>query len=376
MSVTIEPAKGSFAVGYESLLDRVGPEGFLFCWLRQPRTCNAHVAGAFFWSPSVCAASSSNQGISSMANEKTLNKPWLVAVWPGMGHVASSAGYYLMAKLGMHLLAELPTQGLFDIDAVAVKEGVYQKPGLPRNRLFVWEDPQKQHDIVVFIGEAQPPVGKYAFCLKLIEQAQQLGVERVFTFAAMATAMHPEHESRVFVAATDEACLKELKTLPVEVLESGQIGGLNGVLIGAAAENGLPGYTLLGEMPHIFAQLPFPKAALAILKVFTNLAGVTIDTTELEEQSQLMENKLGDLLAKIEASMSAQPQTEEETYGTSLEQEPEERISLKDQQHLERLFQEARQDRSRAYELKRELDRLGVFRDYEDRFLDLFKTTG
>lgn len=308
-----------------------------------------------------------------MSDERKLNKPWLVAVWPGMGQVASSAGYYLMAKLGMRLLAELSPQGLFDIDAVAVKDGVYQRAGLPRNRLFVWEDPRKHHDIVVFIGEAQPPVGKYAFCLKLIEQAQQLGVERVFTFAAMATSMHPEHESRVFAAATDEPCLDELKAFPVEVLESGQIGGLNGVLIAAAVESGLRGYTLLGEMPHIFAQLPFPKAALAILEVFTKFAGVDIDLAELEEQARLMERKLGELLAKVEASLTGQPQAEEEPYGTQIEEEPEERISPKDRQHLERLFEEARHDRSRAYELKRELDRLDVFRDYEDRFLDLFK---
>ena len=30
-------------------------------------------------------------------------------------------------------------------------------------------------------------------------------------------------------------------------------------------------------------------------------------------------------------------------------------------------------DRAKAIELKQELDRLGVFKDYEDRFLDLFK---
>ena len=35
----------------------------------------------------------------------TLNKPWLVAVWPGLGQVALSAGYYLLAKLGMHYIA-------------------------------------------------------------------------------------------------------------------------------------------------------------------------------------------------------------------------------------------------------------------------------
>ena len=308
-----------------------------------------------------------------MSSEQQLHQPWLVAVWPGMGQVAVSAGYYLMAKLGMHLFSELPPEGLFDIEAVAVKDGVYQRAGLPRNRLFVWKDPRQQRDIVVFIGEAQPPAGKYAFCLKLIEQAQGLGVERVFTFAAMATAMHPEHESRVFAAATDEACLAELRPFPIEVLENGQIGGLNGVLIAAAAESGLRGYTLLGEMPHIFAQLPFPKASLAILEVFTRFAGIEIDLSELEDQSQLMERKLGELLAQVEASLTRQPQAEEEeAYGQPAE-EPEQRLSPQDEQHLERLFEEARQDRARAYVLKHELDRLEVFADYEDRFLDLFK---
>ena len=51
----------------------------------------------------------------------------------------------------------------------------------------------------------------------------------------------------------------------------------------------------------------------------------------------------------------------------------EERLSEEDERRIEMLFREASQDRSKAYELKSELDRLGVFADYEDRFLDLFK---
>lgn len=47
-----------------------------------------------------------------------LNKPWLFAVWPGMGGVAISAGYYLMAKLGMYLLAEMSAHDLFDVEHV------------------------------------------------------------------------------------------------------------------------------------------------------------------------------------------------------------------------------------------------------------------
>ena len=42
-----------------------------------------------------------------MAEGLKLHHPWMVAVWPGMGHVALNAGVYLLAKLGMDVIAEL-----------------------------------------------------------------------------------------------------------------------------------------------------------------------------------------------------------------------------------------------------------------------------
>jgi len=308
-----------------------------------------------------------------MPDEKRLNKPWLVAVWPGMGNVAISAGYYLMAKLGMHLLAELSAQELFDVAHVEVKAGLIHPGHAPRNRFFAWEDPRGEHDIVVFIGEAQPPLGKYAFCRRIIEFARELGVERVLTFAAMATAMHPAHDARVFGAATDEQALAELRELDLEVLEDGQIGGLNGVLLGVAAEQGFRGACLLGEMPHIFTQLPFPKASLAVLKTFAKLAGVEIDLAELTEQAKDMDEKLGELLEQMQQAFGPQAAPEEETAPEEPTEEPG--LGAEERSRIEQLFLRARQDRAAAYELKRELDRHGAYREYEDRFLDLFKKT-
>ena len=305
-----------------------------------------------------------------------LNHPWLVAVWPGMGNVALSAGFYLMAKLGMHLLAEFSPRELFDVDHIEVKDGLIRMGQMPRSRLFVWKDPEEKRDIVIFIGEAQPPLGKYAFCSKLIEFSRQIGVERVFTFAAMATQMHPEHPSRVFAAATDAETLKELNKFDLEPLEDGHVGGLNGLLLGTAAEAGLHGACLLGEMPHIFAQLPFPKASLAVLDRFSDIASIKVDLTELSEQADAMNERLGELLAKVESAMQQQAgpeheDDEEEPYGAQPVEEP--RLSSADEQEIERLFEKAAQDRSKAYELKQKLDQLEVFKEYEDRFLDLFK---
>src|SRR5581483_1303913 len=235
-----------------------------------------------------------------------------VAVWPGMGHVALNAGVYLLAKMGMTTVAEFEGGDLFDIDQVEVKGGLVQPVRRPRNRLFVWTDPNKKHDLVVFLGEAQPPAGKYAFCKQLLAYAKELGAERVLTFAAMATRMHPEHRSRVFAAATDQKGLEELRQLELDLLEEGHIGGLNGLLLGAAAEAELPGVCLLGEMPHIFAQVPFPKASLAILEVFNTLTGIDLDLSELSEKAREVDEQLGELLAKVEQEYGARARSEEE----------------------------------------------------------------
>jgi predicted ATP-grasp superfamily ATP-dependent carboligase len=204
-----------------------------------------------------------------------------------------------------------------------------------------------------------------------VQYARELGVERIFTFAAMATQMHPQHRSRVFGVATDKESLEELKRLELQVLQNGQIGGLNGVLLGAAAERGLRGACLLGEMPHIFNQLPFPKASRAILEVFTTMAGIELDFAELAEQVRLMDEQLGQLLAQVEKTYGQEAASEEEQFNPEAAKEP--RLTNAEDQRIEELFERAEQDRTKAFELKQELDRLGVFKEFEDRFLDLFK---
>jgi proteasome assembly chaperone (PAC2) family protein len=308
-----------------------------------------------------------------MADKPELHHPWLIAVWPGMGQVAISAGFYLMAKLEMELLAEMVAPELFDIDHMDVAEGVVQASRLPRSRFFVWHDPEKKRDLIVFIGEAQPPLGKFRFCHRIIEAAKEWGVERVFTFAAMATQMNPADASRLFCAATGEDLLKTVCSRGAEKLKEGRISGLNGILLAAAMEAGLEGACLLGEMPHIFAQVPFPKASLAVLRTFSELAGIKVDLEELQEQADAVSKKLGELLAQVERSIEEQRGETQEDDEYGLFSKEEEGLSAADRERIERLFEQSQGDRSTAYELKQELDRLGVFAEYENRFLDLFK---
>ena len=187
----------------------------------------------------------------------------------------------------------------------------------------------------------------------------------------MGTQMSPEQPSRVFTVATSEEQLAELHDFNAVTAEDGHIGGLNGVLLAAAAENGLSGASLLGEMPQVFAQLPYPKAALAVLETFSQLSGVEVDLAELEEQSRLVDEQLVELMARVDEAWEQQQGEEENLYGASLAQQDQ--LPPEETRRVDRLFDLAGNDRSRASDLKAELDRLGVFKEYEDRFLDLFK---
>ncbi len=99
-----------------------------------------------------------------MKEIRSLVHPNLVAVWPGMGQVAINAGIYLISKLKMEFSLELDESKLFDVDHIEIKDGRVQTIRRPRNLFFVWEDPLRKNDLILFLGEGQPSHGKYNFC--------------------------------------------------------------------------------------------------------------------------------------------------------------------------------------------------------------------
>jgi len=319
-----------------------------------------------------------------MAELENLNNPWMVAVWPGMGNVALAAGSYLVEQLEAEPIGELAAREYFEVEHVDVESGIASAGQVPRSLLFLWRDPEERHDLIIFIGEAQPSSGGHALGRKLLDHAMAWGVERCFTFAAMATQLHPASTPRVFGAATDQPLLDEIEPEGVELLGDGQISGMNGVLLAAAAEREVEAICLLGELPYFAVGVPNPRASQAVLGVFTGLAGVELDFSRLEEQAEEMDERLTDLLERLNRG-GDEEESGEESYSVPGLNEPAGRgeesesasaqpsIDAETRQRIERLFQQARQDRSKAHELKKELDRLEVFEHYEDRFLDLFK---
>lgn len=301
-----------------------------------------------------------------------------MAGWPGMGQVAVTAAVYLMSKLKMRQVGEFDARDLFELEAADVEDGLVSASALPRSRLFLAERAAPDRDVAVFIGEAQPPSGKLALCNRLLRAARGLRVTRVFCLAAWAAEMEPGGRSRVHGAATEPALLNELRRLEVTVLKSGRVAGLNGVLLAAAAEAGLPGVGLLGEVPALAPAIPYPTASSAVLSVFAAMAGLPLDLEPLDAYGREMQLELAEVYRRALSAMTGPPPDEPEE--ASLPPKPSvpdpltpEGLDAEDAARVESLFEAARDDRGKAFDLKRELDRLGVFRAFEDRFLALFK---
>lgn len=309
-----------------------------------------------------------------------LRTPWLVASWPGMGAVAQLATGYLAQNLGARVLTELAVGEHFGPSGVQVREGLLQPVRRPRTLILEARLAAAPRDLAILMAEGQPTVGERRYCEQILVKARELGVERVFTFAAMATAAPPSAASRVFAAATDAKILAVLREQGVELLMDGEIGGMNGYFVAVAAELGLAGACLLGEIPFFASSVPNPKASAAVLRLFARLYGATLDLGPLERQGAEVERQLLALQSQVEENLRHEhehdPQEPHEPGSGWPPAEREGALPAHERERIEVLFRDAGLDRSKALTLKAELDRLGVFPKYEDRFLDLFKRAG
>jgi uncharacterized protein len=330
-------------------------------------------------------------------NEQTeLKDPWLIAAWPGMGNVAVIAAQYIIDQLGAVMIKELPANEFFQPNQVHVRRGIASQIPLPRSMIFEWRGKNNDHDLIIFLGEAQPENDGNSMCQRVLDYAIDRGVKKVFTFAALATQLHPLEQPLVFGAVTDNPMLNDLTDLGVEVLEGGQIGGLNGLMLAACAQRDIPAGCLLGELPFYASGIQNPMASKAVLKIFTKLLGVRIDFKELDVACSDVEEILHRLLERLKNNHNhnqPQAQSEDESKEESKEDgysanhdsdeeyaelqsskvEQADMITTQDKDRIEELFIQAEKDQDKAFQLKQELDSLGVFEQYQDRFLDLFK---
>jgi hypothetical protein len=301
-----------------------------------------------------------------------LNDPWLVVGWPGVGGVAAAAVQAIHHELGSQLVDAIEPDPTFEVEDIRVRSGVCFPGPLPRLG-FRAVKTGVANDLLLFIPDRQPDQQGLALCRRVLRAAYALGIRRVVTFAALTSTIAPEATPSVFFCSPDPPVQVELTQQGVAPMESGSIRGLNGLMLLAAQELGIPSACLLSEIPTWGIQMPNPKTSKALSTTLAKLLGMKFRMAHLDPQIEAIEECMIEMRGAADHRMKGMVDFESVERESNIPIRSDKSLTQPDVERLESLFTEATLDRSRTMALKVELDRLGVFEDYEDRFLDLFR---
>ncbi|MDA7857927.1 PAC2 family protein [bacterium] len=304
--------------------------------------------------------------------EVELRDPYMIAAWPGMGHVALRAATYLKEKLGAVEFGEIEPSTFFSPSEVSIRNNLVQMPKFPRSKFYYWKSDTSSNDLIIFTGEAQPPLEKeYELATKVLDVAQKYGARRIYTFAAAPVPSHHTRMPGVWGVATSQELIENLKEYDVVLMSDGHITGMNGLLLGVAKERNFEGVCLLGEIPYYTTQIENPKSSRVILEVLAKMLGIKIDMSGLQSNAKRIEEELDRILGYLKPQQ--QPITTDDFEKMKKDIRTLSGIPDSAKDKIEKLFKETKRDLSKANELKEELDRWSLYKQYEDRFLDLFR---
>jgi hypothetical protein len=210
-----------------------------------------------------------------------LEQPILIAGLPGIAQIAKLGAEYLIYKLRARKFVELYSSQF--------PEWVIREDGsikMLKVDFFYCRPDGLKHDLILVTADAQAtsPIGQYKLTGEILDIAQEHGVDKVVTMAAYVLSLGESIDKVVGVASGIEMA-KFLGQHRVRLLDGGMIVGMNGLLLGLAAERGMYGFCLLGTTRGGFFDVGATKE---VLHVLSTLLGFRLDLEELHHHAMTL----------------------------------------------------------------------------------------
>lgn len=214
---------------------------------------------------------------------------------------ASGAAAAAMAAIdrglgGTRLLATFDSDRLIDYRArrpvMEIREGV--------NTNLTWDEIELRHGTdqagreVVLLTGPEPDMVWHAFAADVSQLVAQLGVT-----AAVALGAYPfatPHTRPPQLSCTSPSA-ELIAPLPYDKGSVDVPAGISSVLEHSLTEVGVPALGLWVRVPHYVATMPYPAAAVALLRALEDVSGVRVPTAELEREAEQQRRRIDQLVA-------------------------------------------------------------------------------
>jgi uncharacterized protein (TIGR00162 family) len=219
--------------------------------------------------------------------DHTLKNPILIEGLPGIGQVGKLVAEYMIHVLEAEKIGEIhsiyfPPQVILDEHGLA---------RLARNELFHY--PAGEKDLVFLVGDHQSTSGEGHYLLAdcYCGIAEDLNVKQIYTLGGFGVG-HLVNGPRV-LGAVNRAELRPLVEAAGVTFDrdepGGGIIGAAGLILGLSAERGINAVCLMGETSGYLVD---PMAAANVLAVLSNLIGIPVDQTKLNDRAAEMEKAI------------------------------------------------------------------------------------
>lgn len=206
----------------------------------------------------------------------TLRGGVLVQGLPGIGLVGKIAVDYIVANLGLPMLAELIGPGLL---LPVGNAGVFVDGSgglhLPSYKFYLLE--REAGDVVFLTSEVQPASwAQYEVADRVLDYFARIGGREVIGVCGTST---ESEEVEVYYAVAGDLDDKMFEAFSLKRSSGGTITGACGLLPAMAAMRGMKGYVLMGSTN---TSDPNPVAAREVIKVLSRILGIEVNLEELE----------------------------------------------------------------------------------------------
>lgn len=220
------------------------------------------------------------------------DQPIIFGGFLGPGLIGPVAAGYIIEKLNMHEIAHVKSQ---HIPPVAVYIGAKL-----RHPFRIYSDASGK--IVVMLCEMPIDLtGLYEISSVLLDWFERIHAREIIILEGVGVEGVPQEREAVFVA--DERRSVSLKDKGIVPMESALISGMGGSILNQCLTRRITGLSLLTP---VSLELPDPGAALSIINAVNLVYGLKIETNELEQSAQRLNDqlrKLADQYSKVSDTM-------------------------------------------------------------------------